>query len=148
MASVKGGNKLSSSLQKIAGGLARGRTVQVGFFETETYPGGTPVAMVAAIQDFGAPSQGIPPRPFFRNTIAAHKSEWPGEMAQVLKAQDFDAEKTLSHMGARVTGEIQDSIENGAYAPLKPATIARKGFDKPLIDTARMQRSVTYKVKT
>lgn len=148
MASVKGGNKLSAALQKIAGGVARGRVVQAGFFETETYPDGTLVAMVAAIQDFGAPSRGIPPRPFFRNAVASNKDAWPDELARVLVAEDYDAERTLSHMGARIAGEIQESIEQTNSPPLAPATIARKGFDKPLIDTGRMIQSVTYKVKT
>jgi hypothetical protein len=148
MVSVRGGNRLSAALQRMTGGLARGDSVQVGFFETETYPDGTSVAMVAAIQDFGAPRAGIPPRPFFRNTIADHRGEWSGEVARLLRAEDYNADAALAQMGALIVGEIQDSIESGTYAPLKPATAARKGFDKPLIDTARMLRSVSYKVKS
>lgn len=145
---VRGGNKLSGALQKIAGGLVRGRVVQVGFMENATYPDGTLVALVAAVQDFGAPSHGIPPRPFFRNMVADKKDAWPGELGVVLRKENMDAEKSLEQMGARIKGQLQESITEFAGVPLRLATVARKGFDKQLIDTGHMLNSVDYRIKT
>ncbi len=39
--------------------------LQVGWFESAKYDDGTPVAGVAAIQEFGSAKNRIPPRPFF-----------------------------------------------------------------------------------
>ena len=63
MVAVKGGNKFSKALQELAGKIKSGQSVQVGFLAGATYPDGKPVAMIAAIQEFGAPAAGIPPRP-------------------------------------------------------------------------------------
>jgi hypothetical protein len=35
-----------------------------------------------AVQEFGAPSRNIPPRPFFRNMIARKRNEWPTAVAK------------------------------------------------------------------
>lgn len=57
MASVKGGEKLSRKLDEVGRKLGNPRSVRAGFLEKATYPNGTPVAMVAAIQNFGATIQ-------------------------------------------------------------------------------------------
>ena len=147
MPTVRGGNKFSEALQKLSGQLASGKSVRVGFLENATYSNGTPVAMIAAIQDFGAPRAGIPPRPFFRNMIAAKKGEWPAAIAKLLKANNNDAHKTLELVGQAVAGQLRQSIIDTNSPPLAPATIARKGFDKPLVDTGHMLNSISYEVK-
>jgi hypothetical protein len=118
----------------------------VGFLEGATYPDGTSVAMVAVIQDFGAPNAGIPPRPFFRNVVAEGKMTWGKSLVTILKDNDYDAKRALKLMGEGIRGQIQNSITNGSFTPLKPATVRRKGFDKPLIDTGHMLNSVDYEV--
>jgi len=146
MAQVSGGDKAGPALVTIGDSLATAKTVKVGFLAGATYPDGTPVAMVAAIQDFGAPAVGIPPRPFFRNMVAKKKSEWPKAIGDLLKANDYDAYKTLEQTGAAIKGQLQDSIVSTNEPPLKPATIARKGFSKPLIASSHMINSVDYEV--
>jgi hypothetical protein len=57
---MNGGDKLQAYLAKIAGNVAPsgvGPTVRVGFLEGKIYPDGTPVAYIAAIQEFGATIQ-------------------------------------------------------------------------------------------
>ena len=148
MASISGGVKLEAKLEKIARRLKRGAVVKVGFLEEATYPDGTSVAMVAAIQDFGAPSVGIPPRPFFRNMVAAKKDEWPAALEKLLEANDYDAERALALMGEGIAGQLRQSIIDTNEPPLKDATIARKGFDKPLIDTTNLINSIDYEVES
>jgi hypothetical protein len=57
---ISGGDKLQAYLAKIAGNVGAttgGPTVRVGFLSGKTYPDGTPVAYIAAIQEFGATIQ-------------------------------------------------------------------------------------------
>jgi hypothetical protein len=148
MAEIRGGNKLSVKLAEINRAANNAHEVKVGFLSKAKYPDGTPVAMVAAIQEFGAPRAGIPPRPFFRNMIAAKSKEWPRAIANLLKSNDYDAEKTLTQTGEAVAGQLRQSVVDTNEPPLAESTIRRKGFDKPLVDTGHMLNSVDYEVKT
>jgi len=76
VAVLTGGGKLEGFLAGIGRRLASGDAVKVGFLEGSTYPDGTPTALVAAIQNFGAPARGIPPRPFFSNMVTAKSPGW------------------------------------------------------------------------
>jgi hypothetical protein len=147
---ISGGDKLAAALRKIGEGLnasGGGATVRVGFLENAKYPDGKPVAMIAAIQDFGAPAAGIPPRPFFRNMIANKQGEWPAAIAGLLKASDYDVERALDIAGAAIAGQLKQSIIDTNSPPLAQSTIDRKGFSKPLIETSHMINSVDHEVE-
>ena len=145
---IKGGEKLKAALDKIAQSVTKPATLQVGFLEGATYPDGKSVAMVAAIQNFGAPARGIPPRPFFSNMVKDKSPEWPEALGKVLVAKSYDATAALELIGQGIKGQLQQSVVDTNSPPLSPRTIARKGFDKPLIDTVTMQNSADYIVKT
>lgn len=147
MVEIKGGQKFQRALDEIAQKVSNAAVVQVGFLENARYPDGTSVAMVAAIQEYGAPSRNIPPRPFFRNMIAAESAHWPADVAKLLKAHDFDAAAALGDMGQEISAELQLSINEFTSPGNAPSTIERKGFDHPLIDTGLMRDSVNYRVK-
>lgn len=147
MATISGGQKFEARLRELAAKVARPATLRVGFLERSRYPDGTPVAMVAAVHNFGAPSRGIPPRPFFSNMVKDKKGEWPKAIGDLLKANDWDATVALDVAGAAIAGQLRQSITDFYGVPLKPATIARKGFDKQLIDSAHMLQSVDHEVK-
>jgi len=146
VAVLTGGGKLDTALADVARKLASSDAVKVGFLEGATYPDGTSVAMVAAIQNFGAPARGIPPRPFFSNMVSAKSPGWGASLARVLKASNYDATTALRQMGAGIAGQLQTSITETNAPPLAEATIARKGFVKPLVDTGHMQDSVDFEV--
>lgn len=148
MATVSGGDNLSKVLTDMAGALGRGDSVDVGFLAGATYPGGKSVAMIAAIQEFGAPSRGIPPRPYFRGMIQSRKAQMPTAIAGALIDSGYDSGVALSRVGEGVKGWLQQSIVDLKEPPLSPVTIARKGFDKPLIDTGHMLRTVDYRVNS
>ncbi|EBG0219399.1 hypothetical protein CWG78_01840 [Salmonella enterica subsp. enterica serovar Halle] len=119
--------------------------LKVGFLEGATYPDGTPVPMVAATNEFGNPANNQPPRPFFRNAIANHESEWQEAMANLIE-NGGDTRDVLSIIGEIIVDDIKGAIRQLDAPPLSPVTIARKGFDKPLIDTSNMLNSVSYEV--
>ena len=146
MAKVTGGKRFEDALRNIASRLNKG-ALQVGFMENARYPDGTQVAMIAAIQEFGAPRAGIPPRPFFRSMIAAKSLEWPEAIAIQLKKTKYDVDLTLERVGLAISEQLKQSIRDTNAPPLAFATIRRKGHSKPLIDTGLMLRSATYRVR-
>ena len=142
---LSGGDKLEARLAEIAAKLGSGAEVEVGFMSGATYQeDGTSVALVAALNEFGTSK--APPRPFFRNAIAANSDKWPVNVATALKANGYDPAKALDLVGQEIQEEIQDSIRSNTPPPNAPSTVARKGFDKTLIDTGFMLDSVTHRV--
>lgn len=141
---LQGAEGVSKALEEIAKRMGGGE-VAVGFMEGATYPDGTPVAAVAFWNEFG--KEGQPPRPFFRQMIAAESPGWPKKMAALAKATDYDGDKVLALMGEDVKGALQQSINDFTTPGLAPSTIEEKGFSKPLIDTSHMLNSIAYEVK-
>jgi hypothetical protein len=123
LASVKGGNVLAAKLKATKGKLSPPLAVQVGFLEKAKYPDGTSVAMVAAIQEFGAPKAGIPPRPFFRSMIAKNKAAWPKQIAKFIKDNDYNAREALNAMGQVIEGELRQSIVDTMAPTLSQVTL-------------------------
>ena len=147
MAKLRGGEKWQRELDRIAKGLASGAALDVGFLPGATYPNGTPVALVAAVQEYGSPKIGIPPRPCFRQMVVEDSPHWGADTAALLKRNGYDAGGALDLMGAAIKGELVQKIATFEGAPLAPASIARKGFDKQLISTGHLVNSVDYIVK-
>jgi hypothetical protein len=173
---ITGGKKLDAYLANRVNKLKRGE-LRVGFLENATYPDGTPVAQVAAWQEFGTDT--IPPRPFFRNMIAAKGGDWPRSVANLLKRTDYDAEKVLRMMGEGISAQLRSSIiatDSPALSPVtrmlrkmrmqNPSLVISKrvvaeaarrvaaGQDysgastKVLVDTGNLLHSVGYEVRT
>lgn len=147
MVKIVGGDNLSARIKEIAANVSKAAEVQIGFLENSTYPDGTSVPMVAAIQEFGAPARNIPPRPYFRGMIRDHVREWPEAVANLLVANDYDSAVTLDQTGAAIAWQLRQSIVDFTSPPLSPKTIARKGFDKPLIDSSVMINRIEHAVK-
>lgn len=189
MAGFSGGEALQAYLEELAGNLAKGDALRVGFLEGATYPDGTPVATVAAVQEFGGSiavpertqelefkqakngevknrfvkrGKGnfvqtvtipahiitIPMRSYFRTMLAKESPAWGGNIADTLKATGYDGNKTLSLMGEKIKGQLQESIRNTDSPPNAPSTVAKKGFNQPLVDSAHMLNSVDFEVKS
>ena len=140
---LQGGSKLDAFLANIAERMGR-KQVAVGFMEGATYPDGTPVAAVAAWNEYGGPNR--PPRPFFRSMISKESGGWGVKMAKLAKFTDYDGDKTLALMGEDIGGALIQSINDFTTPGLAESTKEAKGFAKPLIDTGHMVNSVTYSV--
>jgi hypothetical protein len=126
---AKGGDRVEQKLAEFARKLTSAKTVRIGFLENARYPNGTPVAMVAALQEYGVPSRGQPPRPFFRTMIAEHQKEWAPAMAALLKTNGGDVAKTLAQTGEAIAGQLRESIIKTNAPPLSPVTLMlRKWF--------------------
>ena len=142
---MRGGDKFRQRLAELAAQATTAK-VRVGIIEQANYDGsdGESVAQVAFWNEYGTAT--IPPRPFFRNTIAEHKDEWPKQAAEMLEANGGDVRQALADMGEVVKGQIKMTIQDFREPPNAAATVKKKGFDKPLIDTGTLWRSIDYEV--
>lgn len=125
-----------------------GLQAKVGWFESATYPEGTPVAYVATIQEFGTPR--IPARPFMRPAVADHGQEWLDQLADGARVSlngGLSASDVLELVALGAAGNVAEKIQAVTSPPLSPVTVKRKGFAKPLVDTGQMLGSVTGKVE-
>lgn len=122
---LSGGEKLKARLASMNRRLGRGAELKVGFLSGATYPDGTPVAAVAAYQEFGTPNARfpIPPRPFFRTMIREKSPGWPDTLATLLKTTDYDAKRALDILGEEIAGELRESIIDTNEPPLSPVTL-------------------------
>lgn len=140
---LSGGAALHAKLAEIAERMGGG-AVKVGFMEGATYPDGTPVPAVAFWSEYGNGKS--PPRPFFRRMIAKESPTWADKMARMAMASGNDGKRVLALMGEDIGAALQQSITELTDPPLAQSTIDAKGFDKPLIETGNMVRSITYQV--
>ena len=106
-------------------------SLQVGWFESAKYDDDTPVAQVAAQNEFGNPQRGIPPRPFFRPTIAAESDNWKklaGKGARAVFAGNETATSVMEKLGLLSSGQIRETISKVSSPPLSPVTIALRAY--------------------
>ena len=106
---------------------------------------------LAAIHEFGSPAAKIPERSFIRSTFrdkATLLGAVMGKLARGVVAGTMQPERALAILGEVGAAEVKKTITEGAGVPppLKPETVARKGSDRPLVDTGRLLDSITYEV--
>lgn len=129
---------LNSRLKELSSKVGK-----VGWFESAKYPDGTPVAEVAAQNEFGDPDQNIPARPTVRPAAIENKTKWTNlgawQAKQILEGKST-AQTAMELLTADAQGAIAKNISTLKYPELSPVTIAdrqRRGNSstKPLIDT-------------
>lgn len=129
------------------------KQVKVGFIDGATYPDGTSVAAVAAGNEYGIPDNNQPPRPFFRNAIALHEKDWAEAVGRGVLA-GYSVDQVLEIIGAKIQGDVQESIATLLEPALSPTTLhirrTRKErpteSTKPLVDSKVMIGDVNYEV--
>ena len=121
-----------------------GLDAKTGWFETARDAKGVPVATKAAANEFGTAT--IPPRPFMRPTVAARRVAWMDQLGAGAKAVLEGRAKpadVLETVAVGAAGDVAKTIRSVTSPPLNKRTLARKGFDKPLVETRQMIQSVT-----
>ena len=151
---AKGGSaRLRAQIEKLKAFATINGTVEAGFFETSRYSSkdkskdGLPLAQVARWNEFGAANR--PARPFMRLAATNFSSDRKGIQYRIsnrILHGQITAEQALGQIGLAMEAAIVDSIKNGNWPRNAPYTIAKKGFDSPLIDTAQMWQGVASKV--
>lgn len=170
---LSGGDRIEAALKDIAAKLRDGGKVRVGFLENARYPDGKSVAQVAAINNFGAPGAGIPPRPFFSNLVADKSPGWGEKLVKLLRHTNYDTKAALALMGEGIAGQLRQAIVDmneppnsmvtnllkqrfpmggqtfedvlQAWADVAAGATAPAG--KPLVHSGHMLQSVDYEVE-
>lgn len=118
-ASYVGSRILATAIRDI-----QSKKLRVGWFDTARYQDGTPVAYIAAIQEFGHGA--IPPRPFMRPTIAQQRQAWRDTLrkgAKQVLAERLTFEQMLTAFGLSAAGQVAESIKAVTAPPLSPITL-------------------------
>ena len=142
---IKGGAAAKAAIRKAlsASGVT---SLQVGFFKNARYPNGTPVAAVAAWNEFGTVA--IPERPFFRNALRRSLDPVRELVAERVDPRKMEVDPLLAdEVGAYVAGQVQSEIVRLREPSNASSTIARKGSSNPLIDKGKMRQSVTWRTR-
>ena len=147
-----GGQALEQKLKDLSSQVKGKTEVQIGFLEGSTYPDGTSVPMVAAIQEFGAPNATfpIPPRSFFRTMIANKSSEWGPAIETLLKNNGYDAVAALTQAGLAIEGQLRQSITDISAPELSEVTLMlrmMRSKDQSLTITLRTVLEAVERVK-
>ncbi len=121
--------------------------VAVGYQKGQDSEDGVDMADIALFNELGTVH--IPSRPFIRDSLNNNKDKITQFMQKAAKgiANGASAEEVLKQIGVFQKGLIQKEITNGSFVPNSPATIKKKGSDKPLIDTGRMRQSVNFVIR-
>ena len=156
MARLKGENELRRKLRKMMtdDGV---KSIKIGFFSHAKYSDGTPVAAVAAWNEFGhrGGAQGggwggpVPERPFFRNAIREFEDEIP-KIKNEINVREMTVDEFLANsIGLRMRDILKNNIIKLRQPPNAPATIEIKRLrsTNPLIDTGFMELSADYQVE-
>ncbi len=120
------------------------------------YKRGPSVATVGLYNEFGTRSTpthaGIPARSFVRGALFEHRDEIRAFIANAMadvvlgKKEALDA---IAKVGRFVAKLIKTRINTTSHwaKPNAPSTIARKGFDRPLHETERLARSISWSIR-
>jgi len=155
-----GGEAFKAKLQELLEKAGEDLGLRVGFLEGATYPDGTPVALVAVLNEFGhltpvgasgmGPQARTVPRPFFSRMIAAKSPKWKNRIVNLHRIHGGDMGQTMRALGETIAQDLQMAIIEFNDPPDKEITIKRKGFkggaQATLQDTKVMLRGVAYEV--
>ncbi|MCY3553734.1 MAG: hypothetical protein OXH56_00285 [Gemmatimonadetes bacterium] len=147
---VTGGRRLQRSLRRALTAIGVDE-IEIGFFSTAKYPDGTPVAAVAAKNEFGTRTRDgktlVPERPFFRQALGIAKERVFEHLKDNVEGETLVVGDALGdEIGEIVQQAIQERIVELREPPNAPSTLARKKpKTNPLIDTGTMRTAVTYR---
>lgn len=136
-------------LRELAAALSGKGRVQVGLFgrKNNRNGSGTTNAELGMVHELGSFSRHIPPRSFLRMPITRQTNEIMKDASSEIPNiwQKGGMLAFLTRVGHAAENAVQQAFASrgfGSWAPDKPATIARKGSDSPLIDTRQLSRAV------
>lgn len=129
---------------------------QIGYFEDSGLSEeGLSFIELAAIHEFGTEDGRIPERSFIRAGL--RKAYDTGEVQKVCSAlckkiflNEMQPEQAVKLLGEWGVNYVRKFVTEGEHIPppLKPATVAAKGSDRPLVDTGAMINALSYEVGT
>lgn len=128
----------------------------VGYPASETggirYPDGTPVTLVAAVNNYGSQSMGIPARPFMQEgakaALAGDAGKVAAELVPLLNQGKITPAEILKQMGPYAEASFKGVFTGTAWTPNADYTIKEKGSAQPLIDTGLLRNTLIHVVRS
>jgi hypothetical protein len=142
-----GWKELFKRAEEIENGRVRVGVLSDAMVEGEDFT----LAELAAVHEYGTEDGRIPERSFLRSTFDDKREEMVELGKTLVKdvlAGRRTTEQALGLLGAKLAAAVKARIVGRIPPPNQPSTIARKGSDKPLIDTGRLRNAVTWSVDT
>lgn len=140
-----GWKELLKRSQEIKNGRVRVGVLSDAKVEGEDFT----LAELAAVHEYGTEDGRIPERSFLRTTFDDQREqmvELGKKLVDAVLTGRMTTEQALGLLGAKLASAVKARIIGRVPPPNKPATIERKGSDKPLIDTGRLLNSITWSV--
>lgn len=108
-----------------------------------------PIAYVAAVNEYGHEESNIPARPFLSTAFDENRENWREFGRDIIK--DVILGKQTLKRGMKRLGTIQMMAVRSKITKIKqpanaPSTVARKGFNNPLIHTRTLRNSINFEV--
>ncbi len=145
-ANLKAGKRASIAISR----MTKLRATRAALEAHEKRHGGSldvvTTASIAASHEFGTDS--TPERPILRPVVDGNRLEYRKLVRRLwdkVCALEITIEGALVVLGSRIESDVKRWITDGPHLPNSPATIARKGSSRPLIDTGVMRDQVMFR---
>lgn len=122
-----------------------GKGVKVGIRRGKGSHEGTDMLDIAVYNHFGTAT--IPARPFVSDCAeknAGQIQEAQKRLAYLVYQGGLSADGALAELGAWYVNVQKGHILHGGWTPNAPATVKRKGSNKPLVDTGQLVNTVDW----
>nr|DAX86140.1 MAG TPA: virion morphogenesis protein [Caudoviricetes sp.] len=122
-----------------------GKGVKVGIRRGKGSHDGTDMLDIAVYNHFGTAT--IPARPFVSDCAeknAGQIQEAQKRLVYRVYQGSLSADGALAELGAWYVNVQKGHILHGGWTPNAPATIKRKGSNKPLVDTGQLVNTVDW----
>lgn len=124
-----------------------GKTIKAGVLKSAGSYKNVSITQVATWNEYG--TSRIPSRPFIAIATDTNKG-WQNEVKkQIVGIKSIaDVNGALNTIGKKMKEDIKSIIgDRSKLRPNAPSTIAKKGFDAPLLDTGKLEEAIDYEVK-
>nr|DAT21514.1 MAG TPA: virion morphogenesis protein [Caudoviricetes sp.] len=122
-----------------------GKGVKVGIRRGKGSHDGTDMLDIAVYNHFGTST--IPARPFISDCAeknAGQIQEAQKRLVYRVYQGSLSADGALAELGAWYVNVQKGHILHGGWTPNAPATVKRKGSNKPLVDTGQLVNTVDW----
>jgi hypothetical protein len=140
--------RLGAAWDDVAVGVPDGAPNYVRHTKTGTIPGPA-MADVARWNHNGTTTRTarIPPRPFLKNTLKAKNRSYT-QMLEVIARLTMQgaigASKARRNLGNRASLDVKRTIDDFSDPVNAPLTIAKKGFNDPLVHTLALRNHIDW----
>lgn len=108
------------------------------------------VATYATVQEFGSADGKVPARRWQTRSIEENGQAIQAAVAAATAAildRRVSKQTAADNLGADVADIVRAHVNSANFPPpLKPATVARKGHTKAMVDSGKMRDSITHRV--